>query len=92
MSTKEEPPKPRSVAQILAASGLTDLELLYIADALFYVETRPGHPTYDEAQRCIRRHKIPQVSASTMEVVLKLRHVDSGTGTKVVTSIVDLLA
>jgi len=81
-------PAPYNLALALANSGISDEDLLYISDARFFV-TQPDEP---EAQRCFARHKLRPHIGAVLEQACRVRKIDSATGTKVVTSTIDLLA
>ena len=77
-----------SLSMLLAASGISDIDLLYIADALYSVEN-PGNAV---AVQALARHKLNHNKATHLAQACKIRNIDVETGTKVITSTVDLLA
>lgn len=78
----------RSLSLILSQSGLTDNELLYIADAVYLAEYGPQHA---QAVQCFQRHKSVHLNGSFTRA-LQQRNIDPDTATKVVTQTIDLLA
>lgn len=79
----------RNLSFVLSQSGLTDEELLYIADAIYLAECGPQHI---KAVQCFQRHKkTPRLNGAFVRA-LQQRNIDPDTATKVVTQTIDLLA
>lgn len=86
MSVESSP--ARNLSLVLSQSGLTDKELLYIADAIYLAECGPQHV---RAVQCFQRHKKAPVLNGTFVRALHQRNIDPDTGTKVVPQTIDLL-
>jgi hypothetical protein len=76
-----------NVAIALANSGLSDSDLLYIADAVYAAE----FPNDSIALEALARHKNHAGLSCHLVVACKQRSIDTDTGTKVTTSTIDLL-
>ena len=87
MGDKQEVNMVYNVAIALANSGLSDSDLLYIADAVYAAE----RPKDSIALEAFARQKNHIKLANHLFVACKHRSIDADTGTKVVTSTIDLL-
>ena len=87
MGDKQEVNMVYNIAIALANSGLSDSDLLYIADAVYAAE----RPKDSIALEALSRHKNTPKMANHLMVACNNRSIDVDTGTKVVTSTIDLL-
>lgn len=78
----------RQLSLVLSRGNLTDAELLYIADAVYFAEDNSS----PAAKGAFQRHKNAPALSGVFYRALKQRNIDPETGTKVVTQTIDLLA
>lgn len=87
MGDNTEAPVTYNLAAILASSGISDRDLLYIADAVFAAEGSES----PQAKAAFKRHGKRPPLLCHLDRALSLRNIEPKLGVKTVTSTIDLL-